>query len=198
MNATQRVGFDPRTGRIVRIRDEHEPRALVDERSQRIEIVTQRHRMRLGQRLRNARRRAGRLHDDRIDRERVLRIHRFALRRQKCFRQHDEHIVRTVAERDAVERATVLARERLLQRKAIAVRIETDLGRRLRDRCARHRPGPKRILVRRELDAVANAVLALELLERLARHVRRKRADVGGSELSGIEGMDGLGLRATG
>ena len=133
-------------------------------------------------------RRTGRLHGDRIDREGVLRIDGFALRREERFRDQHEHVVRAVAERDAIGAAAVLARERLLQFETAAVGIEADLPRRLRDRLERPRPGPERILVGRELDAVADAVLALQLLERLAGNVRRERANAGGSELGGIDG----------
>ena len=178
--------LEPGARRIVRIGDEHEPRALVDELRHGSEIVPERHGVAVGIRRRDARGRAGRLHGDRIDREGVLRIDRFALRRQERLGDQHEHVVRAVAERDAVGAAAVLARERLLQLETAAVRIQADLPRRLRDRVERPRPRPERILVGRELDAVADAVLALQLLEGLAGNVGRERADAGGSEVGGI------------
>src|SRR6185369_17157239 len=78
-------------------------------------IVTERHRVTRWIRRSDASSCPSRLYGDGVDRECVLRVDGLALRRQKGFRDQHEHVVRAVAERDAIGVAAVLARERLLQ-----------------------------------------------------------------------------------
>jgi hypothetical protein len=95
---------------------------------QRGEVVPERHRVAGGIRWCDASCRPGRLHGDGIDRERVLRVDGFALRREKRLRNQHQHVVRAVAESDALGAAAVFACERLLQLETAAVRIETDVA----------------------------------------------------------------------
>src|SRR5207244_2490685 len=63
-----------------------------------------------------------------------------------------------------------------------AVGIAMEIGQRATDRGERLRRGPERVLVRRDLDRVADAELALELLDRLPGRVRGERPDPFGDE----------------
>jgi len=116
------------------------------------------------------------------------------------FRQHErarnklEDIVRAIAQGDLCGRNAVAYRERLLEGETVAVRIACDISER-RVRC-RERLGarPQRILVTGELDDIAQAKLALELLNRLAGRIgfqrtyagRRQRGNIGRRTPGGI------------
>src|SRR5690606_33101128 len=89
----------------------------------------------------------------------------------------------------------MLRRERLLQCMAVAVGVQTDLCSSRSNRVARAWSRPERILVRGKLDAVLDAVLALELFDRLARHIRRDAAHAGSDQRCGIERHRAKGCR---
>jgi hypothetical protein len=88
-----------------------------------INVVAKRHRMASRQCRHYASARTGCLYCNGINSKAVLRINRFTLRRQECFGDHHQNVVRSVAERDAFRRAAMLASERLLQFESIGIRI---------------------------------------------------------------------------
>ena len=116
------------------------------------------------------------LRGQRIYGERVLRIHRLVTRAQECLRRELEDIVGTVAEHYLLDRHAEPGGQRLLQRKAVAVRIARHDCRGVDDRLPHAGTGATRIFVRRELDdpGFGQPVLARQFVDRLARHVRRK------------------------
>ena len=119
-------------------------------------------------------RRAGCLHGARVHGEGVLRIHCLDAGREERLGQQHQHVVRTVAERHLVDVDAVPVREPRAQVVPAAVGIQPDIRGGGRERRPSARPRAQRILVRRQLDAVLDAELALERLGRLARHVRRR------------------------
>src|SRR2546425_6316039 len=89
-----------------------------------------------------------------------------------------DQLVRAVAEHDMVGRHAVLLGERLAQVEAAAVRVAVEVVERREDRLLHSVGWRQRVLVRRELDRVVDPELALQLLDRLARLVRRDPEDV--------------------
>src|SRR3989442_7962223 len=87
-------------------------------------------------------------------------------------------LFRSVAEHDMVGRHAVLLGERLAQVEAAAVRVAVEVVERREDRLLHAVGWRQRVLVRRELDRVVDPELALQLLDRLARLVRRDPEDV--------------------
>ena len=77
----------------------------------------------------------------------------------------------------SLERDAVALGERRVQPVRAAVRVAVQLARRARHRLERGRERPERPLVRRELDDALEPELALHVLDRLPRLVRRQRVD---------------------
>src|SRR5688572_22788519 len=97
-------------------------------------------------------------------------------RYEEGFGEHHEDLVRTVAERHLADVDRVPLRGARAQAVAAAVGIMADVRDRRRERRARMPSRTERVLVRRELDAAADAEFALERLRRLAGHVRGQAA----------------------
>ncbi|MBV6418000.1 MAG: hypothetical protein CMLOHMNK_02779 [Steroidobacteraceae bacterium] len=180
-------GAHPGAGGIVRVRDEHEPRRRRHRGEHRLEIVAERHRcMRARMRRHDDRTRPRRLHRERIHREAVLRIHRFGTGREERLREQHQHVVRAVAERQLRGRDIEARRERLLQRVAAAVGIDPGVGERGAHRRERRRTRAERILVRGELDDIAEPELARQLADRFAGRVRGDAAHARARELGRV------------
>jgi len=91
-----------------------------------------------------------------------------------------EDVVAAAAERQPVGRHAVLLRQCQLEREAVGVRVAAEIGQRRADRRPRARRHARWVLVRRELDDLRGIepVLARQLLDRLARLVRRDGANI--------------------
>ena len=185
------VTREPGSRRIVRIRDEHQPRARRDRFTHRNEIVPMILRGHLDAE------RAARLRRERIHDERVLRIDCVIARCEERLRDQLEHVVAAVAEHDLFRPHAKSRRQRRLQRKAVAVRIPGDVGGGHRDGGQHLRTRTARIFVRRKLDdrRRVEIQLACDLLDRLAADVGRDRADVFGRTQSGRMDPHACGCR---
>src|SRR5581483_8090421 len=91
--------------------------------------------------------------------------------------QHVDAAVRAGTDRDLVGRDAVTLGERGVQAEGAAVRVAVQVARRALHRLGRSRERAERALVRGQLDHALEPELALHVLDRLARLVRRQRVD---------------------
>ena len=166
----------PGAGRVVRIGDENDAGARRDRRPHGIEVVA------VGARSNLDSGRPTRLNRQRINGKGVLGVNGVIARTEEGLRRQLEHVVGTVAEHYLLARGTQPRRERSLEREAVAIRIARDVGGGGGDRRPHPRTGPARIFVRGELDdrGLGNPVFARQLIDRLARDIRRDAAHIFG------------------
>ena len=124
--------------------------------------------------------RAARLGGQRVNGERVPRIHRGVAGAQERLSDELEDVVAAVAEHDLVRGDAEARGQRGLEREAVAVRIAGQLLGRCGERASHGRARATGVLVRRELDDALRIEpeLACELVDRLARDVARDLAHV--------------------
>ena len=101
--------------------------------------------------------------------EGVLRDHRVVAGPEQRARDELDDLDRAVPGQDLLDRHAEVARERLPQLGRLGVRVAVDLPERPRARPRRPSARAERVLVRSQLDDVAQAQLALHLADRLAR-----------------------------
>ena len=106
---------------------------------------------------------------------------------EEGFGQQHQRVVGAVAERDLAGVDAELGRQLVLEHVTAAVGIQPGIGERALHGLDRQRARPERVLVRRQLDDVADAELALQLFDGFARHIRRQRAHVFDGEQAGSE-----------
>ncbi len=172
------VATDPGAGRVVRIGDENHAGPVVDQRQHRPEVVPVRLRLRRVERARNLPGRATGLRHHAVNHERVLRIDRLGAGVEKSTRDQVEDVVGSIPERDLFGRNAELRGQPVLEIIAIGIGIEPNLLARPANRVAHPRRAAERVFIRRELVGIADAELALELLDRLAGQVGRQRLDL--------------------
>ena len=166
------IGRHDRRGGVVGVRDEDDLRHRGDRARHRLEIEAM-----LLQHHHDADA-PGRLDDHRVHDEGRVRDDRLVAGPEERADEQLDQLVRAVAEHDLVGRRSVFLGERLPQIEAAAVRVPVEVVERGEDRPLHAVGRRQRVLVRRELDRVVDAQLALQLLDRLARLVRRDPEDV--------------------
>ena len=114
------------------------------------------------------------LDHNRIYRKAILRIDRAVVRAQEALGQEQQQFVGAIAERQMRFSDPQVLRERALELKAAAVRIQPDLGHLSAHGIDHTRTRPKGILIGGQLHNPSDAELALELADRLARHIGRQ------------------------
>jgi hypothetical protein len=176
--AVERLGPDTGTGGVVWIAHQDEPGTARDRRGHRLEVVGE---LRV-ERHRNARRPRS-LHDDRIHRERRPGIDDFVPFTQQDLREQLEDLVRTGTEDELLGSDREPTRERAAQLVARTIGIAVDVRGLRAHRLHGLRGRTERVLVRGQLDRAADAELALQLLDRLARLIRLECRDVGSDPL---------------
>ena len=143
----------------------------------------------------HARRRRHRLHDHAVDDEGLVGHHRLVARPEEGAHDELDDLVRAVADEDVVRRHAVPLGQAPAEIEGGAVRVEMDGAERVGHRRHRPRRRAERVLVRGELDRARDAELALHLLDRLARRIRRERPDPLGHEMTDVHQRSGSGRR---
>ena len=109
------------------------------------------------------------LHGKHVDSEGVLRVNSLQTFVQEGFGKQDKDIVRTISERDTCRIDIMTFRQCHLQIEAVAIGVAGEFRQCPVNDFQRPCAGSEWILVRCELDDVADAVFALKLRDRLAR-----------------------------
>ena len=149
--ARQFGGRKPSAGRIVRIRQVNDARAIGHQATDRFQIVPARHGVIARKRRRHAQLRAGGLCRQRIDGKTILRDHHIVGRPGEYLGDHHQQFVRTVAEHDLGRIQAMAGRDGQLQVAAERIRITVQFVQAVEQGLARPRTRAQRILVRTQL-----------------------------------------------
>ena len=174
-------------GRVVGVGEEDDPGARRDRLGDRLQVVRevpQRH---------GTRHPAGRLHHQPIDHERLVGHHRLIAHADEGADDELDDLVRAVADDDLVGGHAQALRQAALQVEGRAVRVAVQVPERGRDRGQRLGRRTERVLVGGELDGAVDPEVALELLDRHARRIRRERPDPFRDEAAQVHHISGAG-----